>query len=413
MARSDRRMALDQCSSPSTNLIKPSGLSFTNISGETEPPFELKGGPLNGKPNPIKGFTETKKFDPLKNTNTPSSSENYYDIKLNTENILKKDSNTTLRYEGLTFNHEFTAIHQNIWGLSGDGQVSMVFRNPEKGYFFHICIPIALVDTSEDENIFLKYWIYKNISEKVPSNFTMNELLNFRETDNEDVKFATIQYCLTYNNTENKTYVVCLFNNPLKINKNNVSSWFTETLKITTPPVESRKKTINSILNLLFAGTFINTTDRKLLSTSEYFSGSETTIIVPTYYNVSSKQIGGTLFKKKYKLDKGIRGLDNIKCYPIDLVNQIDEDGNIIINEDNNKPIDIESVRNPEKGEIDPITTAKVKQEEKEPGNNLYFILFIVFISLFGLLILFLIYYFLRGKSSQVGGGSIIRIARG
>jgi hypothetical protein len=65
--------------------------------------------------------------------------------------------------------------------------------------------------------------------------------------------------------------------------------------------------------------------------------------VKPSLYNLQVSLLA-------YKTPSGPvpeRHLQNVKCYPIDLASQVDENGNIFIDESTKKPIDVSSLKGP------------------------------------------------------------------
>jgi len=102
----------------------------------------------------------------------------------------------------------------------------------------------------------------------------------------------------------------------------------------------------NAILNIPhYTATIPKIIDNNLISFEEHFGSSSDTQdnINPAFYTVNTSLLSGTQYTSQ-QLKEGTRGLQNVKCYPIDLANQIDDAGNIYIDETNNNPEDPKSV---------------------------------------------------------------------
>ncbi len=402
------RMAL-KCEKPVIELLQPrSGIVFTD-GGSNTPPFEMKGAPVGMKnPEPLKGVIEwirkpnaSTKLDPK----TYFSKDNYSEIKLNTENILGSDTDTTLRYEGMSFQHRFTAIHRSLWENAWP-EVSIFFTSDD-GSMIHICIPIEYVEESKGENLYLKKWLSTDTT--IPNGVTTNDLFNFRT--NERIKCATLHYCLEYNEGKaTKPYILCIFENKLKVNQTTLPSWLKEDNLLTFTQTKQenksyRPKVFDEILCLVLRGTFskyvMDTPDPYVTSNERFFSiKRKQDTVQPTYYSVSKGSLSGAKpvkegFRNSLVEGFNTRKLSNVKCYPIDLASQVDDQGNIVIDEITNKPIDPKQTTESENLDID------VDLEANASGNNttLYWIFFGLFLVLLVAFIVSFVVFTLRGKS--------------
>jgi hypothetical protein len=253
---------------------------------------------------------------------------------INTDNIIDPDSlgNTTLRYEGTSYNLNYIAIHKPIWKSKYNLQVSMVFTSPEFA-ILHICIPIEMANSDFGANPFLAHWLYED---NMPPGLTVNELLNFSTAN---VSFTGLQYCLQYNNKANVSpYTFFNFDTPLYINSLRSPSWIN--LNSVT------RKTSDQIFNLMMHGQVTyyerDISDPRLISKESHFSDERTqNLIKPVLYSVKRE-----VMHKKKIIEEGFanKTLRNVKCYPINLNTQIDDAGNVLIDQATNKPIDIASV---------------------------------------------------------------------
>jgi hypothetical protein len=323
----------------------PQGVNY-----KSEPPFTLNGRAYTTPPTGEPGLSEYKrKPDALTNTEQANRenylrSDNYVRVDLQTQNIIGADPSTTLRYGSIKFSQKCIAYHKNLWDDTGVS-VSLLFESEDGGTYFHICIPVELTSSGEDQNIFLKYWLNQNRLTNVPSNLTTNELLNFRKSS---VKFYTIQYCLNLNSDKvSNSYILCKFQDSLKLDKTQLPAW------LQTDPTMSKggdnyKKTFSSIFNLVLRGKVQNLTagfnDPPLLSLTDYFTTGQETTLKPIYYDVSSDKLTGKLFKQSFQAKPG-KTLQNIKCYPIDLATQVNSDGTINVDEETNKPIPVDAIK--------------------------------------------------------------------
>jgi hypothetical protein len=106
------------------------------------------------------------------------------------------------------------------------------------------------------------------------------------------------------------------------------------------------------------------------------------------FYNSKISIISKQPFSQKAPNDT--KKLGNVKCYPIDLVNQIDEAGNVFIDQDTNKPIDIKAVTNPEGSyniDLSAIENERINQKKNENYVKYIIVFTVVMIFLIGLII--------------------------
>lgn len=381
------------CVSNDAILKKPLGLDYSNPSRTV--PFTLNGAPYANQPQSISNKRETVSYVipgiPGKEATATSpavgptaDSIGYRIDDINTANIIGENSATTLKYDNNTYTQKFIAVHQGIWGDSRP-HVSILLLSPESN-FFHLCIPITLSSGDQDENLFLKHWLHGGIP---PSGFTLNQILNFRGPNVDKVNLAIIQYCLKYNSGANTNpYTLCIFKQALNLNTKDLP-WISNFSGISKP-------TFDKVLNYMLNGIFRNN-DRRIVSTEEHFSSSSgtATVPIPTFFIVKSSELTG---KNLFSQGSPVKKLNNIKCYPIDLFNQLDDEGNIFIDEDSKKPIDVKTVNDPS---ADILKNSKLEFQRQQSLNNLSFI--VVFSILFGIICIILIVlsvWFFSGKPS-------------
>jgi len=365
-----------QCVSEDSILLPPT--KYDSISSPTCP-FILNGAPMSNRPTGIANSGEYRLI-----------SGEYETISLNTDNIVGPESfgNTTLRYEGQTYNLNYIAIHKSIW--STGQEVSMVFTTPEFA-ILHICIPIELTNSDVDVNPFLTHWLY---DDSMKPGLTVNELLNFSQAN---VSFAGLQYCLRYNNKNDVTpYTFFMFKTSHKVNGSKCD-W------ITFSSSGPSKTTADEIFNLMMhehVKYFLREkTDELLISIESHFSGERTqNKVTPIMYSVKRE----VLYKKRNVEGFGNMPLQNVKCYPINLNTQIDDNGQVIIDQDTNKPVDIASINSSVNSAMDPSLALNAQNAALERSNQIRFwvILSILLILVAILLIVFIIYWF-RGVSAS------------
>ena len=380
------------CVSNDAILKKPTSLDYSNPSATV--PFTLNGAPFANNPESVTDKQETVTYiipgKPIQLATATSPAVGgtadtigYKTQNLNTKNIIGENSATTLKYENKTYKQKFIAIHQGIWGDSRP-QVSILLLSPEND-FFHLCIPINLIDGDQDANLFLKHWLHGGA---VPSGFTLNQILNFRGPDVNKVNLAIIQYCLKYNGGANTNpYTLCIFKTSINLNKTNL--WLPDFSGISKP-------TFDKVLNYMLNGMFRNN-DSKITSVEEHFSSGTTATPTSSHFQVKSSDLIGKSFELFSQGSPGIK-LNNIKCYPIDLFNQVDDEGNIFIDETSKQPIDIKSINDPTG---DTLKDSLAELNRQQSLNNLSFI--VVFSIVFGVICLLIIIFavwFFSGKAT-------------
>ena len=428
------------CLSKDELLLPPQGsLEFPSY-GQQSPPFTLSGAPI-GIPQPVVGAVEKRrKPQAIKETSNLQSyfaADNYYEINLATQNILEPSVANTLRFRNSTYQLFFAAVHAGVWGYGL--QVSLVFQDPSQN-FFHICIPIQTSGTPDTENTFLASWLGRV---PAPQGLTMNELLNFRGSE-KDVRFATLEYCLKYNvnkktdGSETSTirpYTLCIFNTPLQIRANNVPAWLsrdpglTVTEKVPDPGSQEtyRRKSFDDIFNYMMRGRinqFIySNPDPYLIGTERHFAttGNVTTqnIIMPAYFKVNSNSLSRIAYSAQ-QLKEGVRGLRNVKCYPIDLASQVDDGGNIYIDDTKNTPINVNEVLStPSVGATTDVTkaTQDALNAQVAAAQNISTIKFwlIIFgsVLIIGAIIIVIVVYFFQGRGSPPPVEAPVALASG
>jgi len=406
------RIEMPECITTDFILQPPQeGLLYPTF-GQQTTPFTLHGSPT--PPKAVKGLTEhRRKATATKSTNVKEAyfaEDNYFTINLLSENIITSDGLTTLRFDNLTYTLKFTALHAPIW--DGDAiQVSMLFTGPD-GRMFHICIPVIY---GTNENLYLKYWL----SGKKDKSFTANELLNFRTND---VRFAMLDYCIAYNraiSTIKHPYIFCIFKTPLIISQPSTPQWLMldpllkNPQKIPEKPFDTyRRKTFDEIFNYFMFGvirvpvaTVPSTSDPYLIGTEEHFDSTRTQAVTQAaYFKMDSKKLSGIAYSK---VVEGFEStLTNIKCYPIDLLTQVDKDGNIHV-DDTNKPINISALdasasasASLSQSGLDQSAILNKQAEEARFNSNMRYI--VIFLIVFIIIIAFvvsIIVYFLQGAA--------------
>lgn len=371
-------------------------------------PFVLNGAPMTTRPQSLRNLSTYR----IKNS---SSFKQFYQLtdsdyvldNLLSDNIIGADSNTTLRYESQTYTQKFIALHSgtreqgDIWGETGTA-VSIFFtaRNDD---MFHIYIPVSITGTtSSDENKFLKAWL--DSSYTLPTPFSVNRLLEFIGGDN-NIRFRISNFCLKYNNLKKiNHYTLCKFNNAHTLQY----SGLTTTSAPTGNSVSSYRRTkFNDVLNFMLNGIIVDQKNRNLISDVEHIatSSSSSSAIRPIFYKVTKDQLFTQNFTDSFTSNScatGIKGLQNIKCYPLDLASQVDDNGNIFIDQDK-KPIQVKNIGkdNIASGESSGISAEQLALQQKENTDSITF--WAVFGVIFGILIIIVIavvYYIYRQRAN-------------
>jgi hypothetical protein len=358
----------------------------------------LNGAPMTNRPASLPNSGEyRRRAEALKNPKTPKyyNADNYYTVNLNTENIIGPESfgNTTMRYDSETYTLNYMAIHAPMWSSQKSPQLTMLLTTPEFK-ILHLCIPINLANSDEQANPFLRYWLYDE--SPLPSGFTASEILNFSQPT---VSFATLHYCMRYNNSEDMTpYVFCLFKDGLSINASKAPAWIT---KLSTPdklPAEGStnsymRKTSDDIANLMLHGQFRyfmrDVKDPRLISVEQHFSDDRTQdIIKPVIYTVNRNLLFGKKIREGFTSTKeGFSdqiNLQNVKCYPINLNTQIDDNGNVVIDQNTKKPVDLASIDSSMYKSLDPSMALNAQNAAQVNNNN---IRFYIVLGIFGLIV--------------------------
>ena len=392
------------CVSEDTQLSKTSDVE-TNI--QIKLPFALNGAPMTTRPQSlrnlstyrIKNSSLTKPFERLNDSD-------YVLDNLLSENIIGANSNSTLRYESQTYTQKFIALHSGIWGESGT--VVSIFFTARNDDMFHMYIPVTLTGTaSSEENKFLKAWL--DPSYTLPSPFNVNRLLEFSENN---VRFRISNFCLKFNNAKKtNAYTLCKFNNPHTLKYMTGSSWLGASGLTNTAapsgdsPASYRRITFNAILNFMLNGTIVNQNNRNFISTVEHIGTSSTPLsaIKPIFYSLTKDQ----LFTTSKVSATGVKGLQNIKCYPLDLASQVDDNGNIFIDQDK-KPIQVKNIGNDNiaagESDLSALSAEQLALNQKENNDYIKYVFIFAVVSLIMVvLVIAVVYYIYRQRISSAG----------
>ena len=430
------------CTEFATDTIQPPQSPLFSEGGEPDVPFDFKGAPLTIPPTAVKGLEEKIR----KPSKTPEFTQDiqyfidnyYYTIQLDTRNIISDEQdfvrNSTLKYpntqNGSNYTLKFIALHKHIFG-ENQLQLSLFFQtNGPKTKFFHLCIPVSSnpVQEGQVENPFLKAWLKPANPTSLPSGFTLNEVLDFGIRSPSKLHFTTIDYCLMLNTVfgqVNTNYTLCLYKTPLYLKLNNLPQWLASDFTMGQPPpsldpsfsglymrknfamifhVMYRNITLKQmgswvgkfgVINSVKSGdTVIEPPEYKQVSTTDFLSDRPlvSAFPKPIYFKVKPLQ-------KKTDQTEGFqnlqRSLQNVKCYPIDLANQVDDEGKIVIDEETKQPIDIFEARETVSAKDQLLSPEKtLEQQEFIENMMIYGILALGILLILVIVSAFVIYVF-------------------
>ena len=369
----------DKCINPPTGIIlRPTAVRGISTVTQSYPPFTLYGSPL---PPIIEGITGINIKSRKTGADIPTSTvsdidetaylidNNYENNILTSSTVISNFYDTTLRFKNQTYNLYFISLNAPLWEGGGETAVkskpelNLLFVSYDENQrikFFHMCIPIRQYTKESHKNPFITSWFNKTAVS--PAGLTVNDLLNFRGHETA-VDFNLMEFCLDYNISGEgigikarykrpkitSVYNLCIFETPLYADLNRI----TNILSNSSPTLKINKDIIldfNALFNIIFKNMipyYTRTTpsiiDYNLISTEQHFGTQTQNSISPAFYTATTTLLSGTAYTAD-QLKDGKRGLQNVKCYPIDLANQIDDAGNIYIDESNNNPEDPKSV---------------------------------------------------------------------
>jgi len=384
-------------------FIKIPELNFSTP-GISKCPFVFNGAPMSNKPQSLTNITEIKrKSTATKDITLDSyfSEDNYYSYNLNTENIISSDQSTTMTINSVKYTLKFICLHSSLWSRNSPNPQLSIFMTAENGDMFHICIPV--VYSSIMPNTFLKAWLTDS---PVPPGFTLNQIFTFPE---KKVKFAHLHYCLRYNNKKSLTpYQLIYFDTAINLDPATAPEWLLSDKSLTKSQVipgqdtgtRYRRKTFSQVLNLFYRGTmnkiaFGSINDPFEICPDEYFNAKSGDAPIdtqsdpkPMYFNINAEDLLGKSkvegFSSRAVTAQLERNkLKNIKCYPIDLANDIDNEGNIMVDPTTKKPEFItkpdEFMNSLKKSSNDDVDTKR---------NNSWLIFIVAFGIIMGILVL-------------------------
>lgn len=388
-----------RCEIKSALLQQPEGgFTFPIQEAITTSPFTLSGAPMNNRPESSKGLSEfQRRPQATKNfalTDIYFDRQNYYEVYLQSDNILETIPGTTLRYEGTSYTLQFAALHRGIWDTS-KAQFSMFFTSGPS-HFFHICIPVSYTESDEGLNPFLSSWLSNT---PLPSGFTMNDIFQLQTNSSKNLQFAVLPYCLEFNKgRSSSTYTMVVFKNDALVSKKNLPKWLQNDpllqkdlaipSEINAGVERYQRKTFDQILNLMMRGTIrkwiADKADPYLVSEDKYFDSSTyQSIIKPLYGNVLRNE-----FTNRRDVSEGFQGNQEktVKCYPIDMDTQLGSDGKVIL-DTNDRAIDLAEAKQisltQKLMDKDAVTFVNKVRQTVIVGVFLFFIIIVVIGGLF------------------------------
>ena len=340
---------------PTGGVLSVSDSRWLNASTRTDPPFTLSGAPVSSSPS-SPSYATTQYTARFNSAIPPSPIQSI--INLDIRALLTTPSlraSTTLRIENenVNFSLAFIAIHKDIWSETAAGpQVSLFFTGKVDGgniIYTHICIPIAYTSDDLNTNPFLNSWLKKTTP---PSGLTVNSLLDAKQ----GLKFQQMNYCLGDSNKWN-SYNLFLSSEPLRLNTKNLPDWLSKNNTLSGDQwINSdtyRLKTFDDMYTVamnvrnsaypdyLNWATITQTIQNKKF-TQIMMSTPTQNGIIPSYFNLPPGSLSGRALEQS-----GNRTLpkSQIKCYPINLMKDVDKNGNVIVDR-NNTPLTTDGVAN-------------------------------------------------------------------
>jgi hypothetical protein len=327
----------------------------------SSPPILLRPFLIQGATTGIPPANPNRKNTVYKNNNnTPlySTTPGEYDSKqISTHNIILNDnfSGTTLvdmvDSKSLRYEFIFAGFHRNDLAITSDKNqvdyaISIVFMNNKDIY--HIEIPVVISSTIQaaDVNPFLQAWLDPNYVAN--GSFSINQLFTFKQTNTVEVDRYV--FAMTYNqkstkvlsqitniNTFTGNYTLCLFKTPHYILRFPI---------LTSNDLVS----FNDIFNFVMFDIFKISNPRYPLERgTDIYIVANTPTRYPdaTFYRIPSANITKlqmTSSTSEGFSDSPARLLNSVKCYPIDLVTQVDNNGDIYIDETTAKPVNVKDI---------------------------------------------------------------------
>lgn len=375
-------------------------------------PFLLQGETTQNPPATEDTSTTVHKFF-NKNKDTPqySTTPSEYDVmNINSKNIVFGNTycpSTTLvdlvDTSSPRYSFAFAAFHRNDLNTGSDKNtvanvVSLVFTNNKDIYHIQIPLVISSKVQPSDVNPFLRSWLDPSTVTK--DSFSINQLLIFKQTSK--IEFDRFTFTMNYNQTTTPSvarttgiasftgkYTLCLLKTPHFI--------------IDYPSLASNDlSSFNDVFNYVMQSTFSIANPRFPLQTSPdiyMLANSSSKYPLPAFYSIRGEELAKVNLSEGFSdsCASGATGrlLNSVKCYPIDLVSQVDGNGDIYVDEATAKPINVKNI-------TQPMDTLTVPPLNPSP-TNYTFIIIIVVLVLLGLLVMIGIVYavFRTSKSAS------------
>ena len=374
------------------------------------PPFQVQGATTGISPSTAANKTATllthtdtsNKETPLYST-IPSE---YVSEQISTKNIIYDYcTGTTLTdiADGSNpapiYEFSFAALHNNDLETSSDAKIeyilSLIFT---KGIdIFHIQIPLLVASVQPaDVNPFIRSWLDPSFETK--DSFSINQLLNYKDTST--VIFDRFVFKINYNQSSTDTlakttgitkfignYTLCLAKTPQKILNY-------------TGLTKNALQSFNSIFNFMMQNSMHIANPRYPLQVSkDIYLLANTGAKYPssTTYKIASRDLAKVTtegFADSCRAGSTGRMLNDVKCYPIDLVTQVDTNGAIMIDETTARPMDVRS--------FDQSTKPQPIVVDTTSGNKnsiLFWLTLALFIFVIIILAIFL-YFFLKSSDT-------------
>jgi hypothetical protein len=405
---------------PNTTVLQPPqtglGVTLTNgilptndaawVRAETKAPFTLNGAPVSIPPSSTSGQYVT--YVKQMNGETPPKPITT-DIYLNTQGLITDSTlkaGTTLRAEEINFSLNFIALHQGIWDPTTP-QVSLFFSGRDKDnklIYYHLCIPIEYTTNSDTNvNLFLNSWLN---GKPVTSGMTVNTLLN---TGTGGIKLQTLNYCLG-----SISYFLAVSSDKILLNGSKLPSWLasdptcggnqwsngnkTYTLKTFSDFYTYAMNIRNgSTLNWPPATSQAETT--RILTS--IFATTVQTTVTPSYY--SYKTSSTDFIQTQRKIPK-----TQIKCYPLDILKDVETDGSVTINTKDKTPVSTAAAQAAAQGGT--IAVAVGPAELQAQSNTLVLIFSIVFIII-GICLMIAVYNTIFPRESGAAAAAVVAAA--
>ena len=344
-------------------LSPPTGGDPKWIGVSSDPPFTLSGAPVTATPQsvPRQSVNYCTGLDDSQTSPQPLRTQ----LILDTSGLIKDpvlNSGTTLRItnESVAFNLAFIALHKDIWSDTAAGpQLSLFFTGRAADgstVYTHICIPVTYTTDDLNTNLFLKSWL-KNTPP--PSGLTVNNLLDAKR----GLKFQVMYYCLGGSSSWN-SYNLFLSYEPLLLNRVNLPGWLVNDNSLIESQWSSSTYRLKTFSDMYTVAMNVRSPTNTEFLNWENLTGTETTPpakkfvsildgtktqsgITPSYYVLPPGSLSGTA------VTTGLRTIPKkqIKCYPINLMKDVDKNGNVIV-DSNNVPMTTTRAANEKAGEI-------------------------------------------------------------